>query len=66
MKVSINGKPRTLAAGTSLAGLLQELKLEAARVVVERNRGIVAREQFAAVALVDGDVLEIVHFVGGG
>ncbi|HSH70424.1 MAG TPA: sulfur carrier protein ThiS [Deferrisomatales bacterium] len=66
MKVSINGRLRMLPAGTSLARLLQELELEAARVVVERNRSIVPREEFAAVALGDGDVLEIVHFVGGG
>ena len=66
MNVSVNGKPRAVAEGTSLAGLLQELELEGARVVVECNREIVSREEHAAVLLADGDVLEIVQFVGGG
>jgi thiamine biosynthesis protein ThiS len=35
-------------------------------VVVERNRSVVPRQRFAAELLADGDVLEIVHFVGGG
>jgi thiamine biosynthesis protein ThiS len=36
-------------------------------VVVEHNRTILRdREQYAAQPLASGDVLEIVHFVGGG
>jgi len=33
---------------------------------VERNGEIVPRSTLAAVAIAEGDVLEIVHFVGGG
>lgn len=66
MNVSLNGNPRTLVEGTSVSGMLQELELEPARVVVERNREIVPREAFAAAILAEGDVLEIVQFVGGG
>jgi thiamine biosynthesis protein ThiS len=33
---------------------------------VELNRNIVPREQWAQTTLLDGDRLEIVHFVGGG
>lgn len=64
--VSINGEPRKLAAGTTVAGLLAELALTADTVAVERNLEIVPRSTFAAVALASGDTLEIVHFVGGG
>ena len=36
-------------------------------VVVEHNRTILRdRDAYASLALADGDVLEIVHFVGGG
>ena len=66
MNVSVNGMPRAVVEGTSLAGLLRELELEGARVVVECNREVVSREEHAAVRLADGDVLEIVQFVGGG
>ncbi len=66
MDVSANGKLRTVAEDASLEELLQALRLDAARVVVERNRVIVPREEFAAVTLAEGNALEIVHFVGGG
>jgi sulfur carrier protein len=34
--------------------------------VVELNRTIISREVQESTSLKDGDVLEIVHFVGGG
>jgi thiazole synthase len=40
--------------------------LDPAKVAVERNGEIAPRSTLADVALADGDVLEIVHFVGGG
>lgn len=66
MNLMVNGKPRTLADGETLLGLLAALGLTAERVVVERNWDIVPRERFAALVLGDGDHLEIVQFVGGG
>ncbi len=64
--ITLNGEPRRLAAGTSIAGLVESLALPAGRVAVERNRTIVPRSDWAATGLADGDELEIVHFVGGG
>jgi sulfur carrier protein len=46
--------------------LLDELEIRPARVVVELNRAIISREAQESTSLKDGDVLEIVHFVGGG
>lgn len=66
MNVTLNGSPRPLAGPTTLGALLEELGLDAARVAVEHNLAIVPRDRFAAVALEDGDTLEIVQFVGGG
>lgn len=51
---------------SSLAGFLAWRGNDPARVVVERNGGIVPAESFASTALCPGDVLEIVQFVGGG
>jgi thiamine biosynthesis protein ThiS len=54
-------------AGTSLGELLRALDVDPRMVVVEHNRTILRdRGAFDAVALADGDALEIVHFVGGG
>jgi thiazole synthase len=66
ISITLNGDPRRIAPGTSVAALLVDLDLDAAKVAVERNLEIVPRSTFGAVALVEGDKLEIVHFVGGG
>ena len=65
--LTINGERRELPAPTTLATLLERLDLDPRLVVVERNRAIVRnRDAYGAIDLVDGDVLELVHFVGGG
>ena len=66
MKLKINGEESEIADGLTVTALLEELKIRPARVVVERNREIVAREVYGITRLADGDTLEIVHFVGGG
>jgi sulfur carrier protein len=35
-------------------------------VAVERNREIIPRAQHGSATLNDGDLIEVVHFVGGG
>ncbi len=66
ISVQINGEPRRIAAGATIAAMLGELGLDAKRVAVERNREIVPRSTLAEAEVVDGDSFEIVHFVGGG
>ena len=66
MKLKINGEEKEIADGVTLTALLEDLKIRPARVVIERNREIVAREVYGVTRLADGDTLEIVHFVGGG
>jgi len=65
LSLTLNGEPRRVAAGT-IADLVVSLDLDPAKVAVERNGDIVPRSTLAQVPLADGDVLEIVHFVGGG
>jgi sulfur carrier protein len=66
MKIHINGEQKEITGGLSVAVLLDELEIRPARVVVELNRAIISREAQESTSLKDGDVLEIVHFVGGG
>ena len=65
LSITLNGEPRRTDAGT-IADLVRSLELDPAKVAVERNGVIVPRSTLAEVNLADGDVLEIVHFVGGG
>ena len=62
----INGDPRSARGGISLLGLLAELELDPAAVVVELNREIVRRPELDDRPVRDGDRIELVHFVGGG
>ena len=65
--VTVNGEARRIEAGSTLAGLLHALRIDARTVVIERNGAIVRdREHLPKITLADGDSLEIVHFVGGG
>jgi sulfur carrier protein len=66
MKVTINGNMNDLPDGLTVRGLIEHLGLTAGPVAVERNREVVPRAEHAATRVVDGDVLELVHFVGGG
>ncbi len=65
LNLTVNGEPRRAEPG-SIAALVRSLDLDPAKVAVERNGEIIPRSTLADVALADGDVLEIVHFVGCG
>lgn len=63
----VNGTPRELQRNSTIAGLLGSLDIDPRLVVVEHNRSILRdRDAYAELNLNDGDVVEIVHFVGGG
>jgi thiamine biosynthesis protein ThiS len=67
LPLTVNGERRTVAPGSTIADLLRDLDLDARQVVVEHNREILrGRAHHAAHALAAGDVVELVHFVGGG
>lgn len=66
MRVQINGEPRELSEGLTLRELIVELQLPAERLAIEHNRAVVRRARWAETLIVEGDQLEIVHFVGGG
>jgi thiazole synthase len=66
ISLTLNGEPRRFVAGGSVADLVRDIGLDPAKVAVERNLEIVSRSTLGNVLLADGDILEIVHFVGGG
>ena len=65
MCITINGEAREVPDGVTVLELLRFLELNGP-VAVERNRSIVPRADHASTALAPGDILEVVHFVGGG
>ena len=66
MQVRVNGESREVPAGTTVARLIELLDLAEGPVAVERNGEVVTRARHVDTEVREGDVLEIVHFVGGG
>jgi sulfur carrier protein len=66
MQLLVNGEAHDVPEGITIAGLIERLGLTSGPVAVEKNREVVPRAEHASVVLRDADVVEIVHFVGGG
>jgi thiazole synthase len=66
IRISLNGEPRAVPTGLTVATLLDTLGLDRRKVAVERNEAIVSRSTYDQTAIEDGDQFEIVHFIGGG
>jgi sulfur carrier protein len=66
MQIELNGQPREIAEGSTIALLLGELELEPRHLAVERNRELVPRAEHAGAQLAEGDCIEVVTLVGGG
>jgi sulfur carrier protein len=65
MQILVNGEVEQIEP-QSLESYLTDKSLLGRRIAVERNGDIVPRSQFTNVVIEDGDVLEIVHAIGGG
>ncbi len=66
MRIIVNGEEREAAEQWTIATLVEQLALQPERLAVERNREVVRRAEWPRTVLVEGDKLEIIHFVGGG
>jgi thiazole synthase len=66
ISVYINGDEMSFPMSMTVTALMKELGLTKGRVALEKNREIVPRSTYGDVWVEDGDVMEIVHFIGGG
>ena len=62
----INGKDKIVSENLSVETLLKELSVNPKTVVVERNGEILNKESYPEIQLLEGDVIEIIRFMGGG
>lgn len=63
--IRINGEEKAVQ-GISLEKYLEEEGYQRERIAVECNGEIVPKAEYGKKVFQDGDVLEIVSFVGGG
>ena len=66
INVTINGEAHSFNAAMKLDALLEELDIDCKKVAVEKNLEIVPKSTYTSVMVEDGDMFEIVHFIGGG
>ena len=64
--MKVNGEQIQLTIATTLEEFLKEQGYNIQRIAIERNDEIVPRENFSDVMLSDSDIIEVVHFMGGG
>jgi sulfur carrier protein len=64
--LTINGDRYQIEGPATIAEFLEQRGIAARIVVVERNREIVARDQYDRTYLQPGDTLEIVQMMAGG
>ncbi len=64
--MKLNGEIIQLSGPVALHALLEEHGYHSMRIAVERNGEIVPKNDYASTMITDGDVLEVVSFVGGG
>jgi sulfur carrier protein len=66
LSIIVNGDPREVPAGTTVAALIEQLSIRDERVAVEVNLEVIRRDKRQERVLSEGDRVEIVSFVGGG
>lgn len=65
LQIRLNGQQKCVPRGTSIADLVRESRLPVDQVAVEVNGRVVKTAAYDRL-LEEGDVVEIVTFVGGG
>ena len=66
IKIRINGKIKTIIDKLTLYQLINDLKIPIKKVAIELNKEIINKSKIKKKKLKNGDVIEIVHFIGGG
>jgi len=66
MQIRYNGVALEIAEQCSIADLIAAQGLTGKRIAVERNGEIVPRSLHAQTPCAAGDVIEVVHAIGGG
>jgi len=66
IKIKVNGKIKTITDKITLYKLINELKIPIKKVAIELNKEIVNKNEIRKIKLKENDIIEIVHFIGGG
>jgi len=66
MHLTVNGEPYSCGEGLTVEALIREKTFTFPLKVVFVNRQLVKKDRLATTVLHEGDVVEVVHLIGGG
>ena len=66
IKIKINGKIKYVPNDYKLSNLLKNLNIPLKKVAIELNQEIIDKNKKEKIILKKNDIIEIVHFIGGG
>lgn len=64
--MKVNGKEYPFKEHMTIADLIDEMKFDKERIVVEMDRDIVPKADFYKKKVKEDSVIEVISFVGGG
>ena len=66
IKIRVNGKNKSIEEGYTLSELIDNLNIPIKKVAIEFNKEIINKKNINKLRLKNNDIIEIVHFIGGG
>ena len=66
IKIKVNGKIKSIIDKLTLLELINDLKIPITKVAIEFNKEIIDKKKLKKIRLKNKDIIEIVHFIGGG
>ena len=66
IKIKVNGKIKTIIDKLTLYELINDMKIPISKIAIELNKEIVNKNKIRKIKLENNNVVEIVHFIGGG
>jgi len=66
IKIKLNGKNIQINKNKTLKKLIKKLNLPLSKVAIELNKKIIDKKKLNITILKNNDIIEIVHFIGGG
>ena len=66
IKIKVNGKTLSIEQNSTVVKLIKKLDIPLNKVAIELNKKIIDKKKLRDITLKNKDILEIVHFIGGG
>jgi sulfur carrier protein len=66
MKIICNGETKEIVPNTTLVSFIRNMDLNPDTVLAECDGKIIKRDEYDTLVLQEGNILELIRFVGGG